>query len=178
MAHVETERRFLIKKPNPDFLKTLDGYTESNIEQIYLISRTGSTHRIRLRKQEGRTICTETIKERISKMSAVERERQISEEEYYTLSLRRDPSSSPIVKIRRTFSYRGRLMELDEYPHWHSVCLLEVELEGENALLELPPFLEVIREITGESRYSNAAMSRSFPEEQTLLQKSSSNPDN
>ena len=70
-----------------------------------------------------------------------------------------------LKKTRYVLSYRGLNFEIDVYPQWHKTAVMEVELPREDAGLELPPEIEVIREITGKREYSNHSMSRSFPDE-------------
>ena len=164
MSAVETERRFIISIPDPELLSTKEGYQGSEIEQIYL-STVGITHRIRRRSFSDRVEYTETKKQRISGMSAVETERRITEEEFLSLAKERDRDSMPLLKRRHAFSYLGRVFEVDVYPLWHKYCIMEVELPSEDCPLELPPFIRVLREITGDFRYSNASMSKAFPQE-------------
>ena len=54
---------------------------------------------------------------------------------------------------------------MDLYPEWQRSCILEVELDREDAPLSMPPFLDVIAEVTGDRHYSNVAMSYEFPKE-------------
>ena len=98
-------------------------------------------------------------------MSAVETERMITEEEFLSLAKERDRDSMPLLKCRHAFSYLGRVFEVDVYPLWHKYCIMEVELPSEDCSLEFPPFIRVLREITGDFRYSNASMSKAFPQE-------------
>ena len=42
---------------------------------------------------------------------------------------------------------------------------METELESREEEVEFPSFIEILREVTGDKAYSNAAMSRTFPAE-------------
>ena len=42
---------------------------------------------------------------------------------------------------------------------------METELENRESKVKIPDFLEILREVTGDKSYSNAAMSRDFPPE-------------
>ena len=165
---VETERKYIITKPSLDELISRDGYTVSDITQIYLKGDNRSTHRIRRRAYGSAVQYTETVKLRISGMSAIERERVITESEYIKLSHDIADGSRPIKKTRHTFRYRGFTIEIDVYPEWENTAVLEVELATEEVSPELPSFIRVIREVTGNKAYSNAALSRSFPDEDHL----------
>jgi CYTH domain-containing protein len=164
-ASIETERKFVIAMPDVELISSLDGYTLSEIEQTYLLSSPTVTRRVRLRRYQNRTVYTETKKIRIGRMSAEEDEREISEDEYRTLLTQIAPGTVTLRKTRITFEYSERVFEMDIYPEWQRSCILEVELDREDAPLSMPPFLEIIAEVTGDRRYSNAAMSYEFPKE-------------
>ena len=59
--------------------------------------------------------------------------------------------------------YKGQDFEIDVFPFWEDRALLEIELEDETQPVELPPELEMIREVTGDGRYTNAALSLNIP---------------
>ena len=162
---IEIERKYIIRKPSPSLFSGEEGYTESRIVQIYLDSESGVTHRIRSRKYESRTEYTETKKTRVDSMSSLEEEREISEAEFISLSKKIKSGTLPVMKTRYTFLYKGVTVEIDVYPAWERSAILETELETREAAAELPSFIEIIREVTGDKRYSNAAMAASFPEE-------------
>ena len=42
---------------------------------------------------------------------------------------------------------------------------MEIELEKREESVEIPDFIEIIRDVTGDKAYSNAAMARAFPTE-------------
>ena len=162
---IEIERKYIIKKPSVEVMRLMDGYTESKITQIYLESDSAVTHRIRSRIYFDRAVYTETKKTRIDKMSAYEDEKEISESEFSEKSKKKDKATRPILKTRYTFLYRGFTFEIDVYPEWESCAIMETELSGREISLEIPPFIDIVREVTGEREYSNAAMSHSFPRE-------------
>jgi CYTH domain-containing protein len=162
---LEIERKYIIKKVGADVLYSLSDYTVSEILQIYLDSDVGVTHRIRRRKYKDITVYTETEKLRIDKMSAVEREREISESEFLSLSEKIKQGTRPINKRRHTFEYGGHIFEIDEYPEWKRTAILETELEEREETVDFPDFIEVLAEVTGDGSYSNAGMAREFPRE-------------
>ena len=161
----EIERKFVILKPDAEALCTLPEYTCSDIAQTYLLSDVGVTHRVRRRSYCDRTVWLETVKRRVSALTAVEDEREITEEEYLALLDRADPARITLNKRRMTFAYGGLTFEIDLYPQWDRCCIMEVELEREDVSVELPPFISIVREVTGMRDYSNASMAGSFPPE-------------
>ena len=162
---IEIERKYVIKMPDISLLREKDGFSESEIMQIYLSSESGVTHRIRKRSFFGATAYSETKKTRIDSMSSIEEENEISEAEFKKLSYKIKPGTSPIIKKRYTFEFSGVVFEIDVYPAWQSTAIMETELESREVSAKMPPFIEILREVTGDFRYSNASMSREFPEE-------------
>ena len=162
---IEIERKFVIAMPDVSTLAKIDGYSSSDIDQTYLTSAPHVTRRVRARSYSDHTVYTETKKVRIDKMSAFEDEREITESEYAAMLQEIAPGTVTLHKTRHTFPCVGRTVEIDIYPDWQRSCILEVELESEEEELILPDFINVIKEVTGDKGYSNAAMSRKFPEE-------------
>ena len=162
---VEIERKFVILMPDVTLLEKMPGYTKSEITQIYISSLPGVTHRVRKREYSETTVYTETKKIRIDSTSAYEDDREISEEEYLSISENIKKDTSPIKKVRRTAVYKGKTLEIDIYPNWNKTAILEVELSDREEYFDLPEFIKVILEVTGDKKYSNASMAISFPRE-------------
>lgn len=162
---IEIERKYIIKMPRFTLLSKEEKYTESEILQIYLKADDGVTRRIRRRLYPDRREYTETKKLRIDRMSATEIERQISEEEFTSFRESILEGTRPLSKTRHTFEYHGQLFEIDVYPEWRNTAIMETELESREQSVDFPPFIHILCEVTGDKRYSNASMSKAFPEE-------------
>ncbi len=162
---VEIERKYVIKLPQRAVLACLDGYSESEILQIYLKGAPGLTHRVRRRTEVGVSVFTETKKRRIDKMSSFEDECEIDEQRFSELAKEQREGSMPILKRRITFIYEERLFEIDIYPSWTKSCIMEIELSTREEEIIFPPFIEIIADVTGEKAYSNSSMSQKFPDE-------------
>ena len=163
--NLEIERKFIIKLPDLDYLKTLPSYTESEIEQIYLEAERGRTHRIRKRQKNGISVYTETEKIRVDAISAIENEREIDEKTYLSKKQNQKKDTKAIIKRRITVEFSHFNFEIDIYPEWHESCIMEVELPAKDTQITLPPFITAIEEVTGKKEYSNASMAKSFPPE-------------
>lgn len=163
--NLEIERKYVIEKPSPERMAAESSYTSSDIVQIYLTSPAGVTRRVRSRKYASGTRYFETSKIRVDKMSSEEYEREIEKGEFDKLSEEIAEGSRPIVKTRHTFDYMGQTFEIDVYPDWERTCIMETELPSRDTNVTFPDFIRIIAEVTGDKRYSNAAMSRKFPEE-------------
>ena len=167
MNNIEIERKYIIEMPDLRLISEMPKYTVSEIEQIYLTSASHVTHRVRRRAYEDRVEYTETKKIRINKTSAYEDERQISGDEYSVLALNRAQDSTPLTKVRHTFEYLGQVFEIDVYPNWLRTCIMETELVSADTVVNMPPFIRIVCEVTGDKKYSNASLSREFPREIT-----------
>lgn len=165
----EIERKFLIEMPKEADLLSMEGAFCDEILQTYLVSRGGLTHRVRRRAHGGEVGYTETKKTRLTDLSCIEEERQIGKEEYEALLRLADGALSPIEKKRYCIPYDGRLLEVDIYPFWQRSAVLEVELPTEEAAFSLPPFIRVIREVSGEVAYKNLSLARRIPNEPEFL---------
>lgn len=166
MEHIETERRFLIEMPEASLLEALGG---DNIEQIYIESEPDETARVRRREGHGKVTCTHTVKRRVGAISSAEDERVIGEDEYRALSERREDGTHPVIKTRYVLPYRGHNFEIDVYPEWEHIAVMEVELASEDEEVAMPPELTVIKEVSGDRSLSNHALSRRMPDEGELL---------
>ena len=162
---LEIERKFIIKKPDLSHLSGLEGFTKSAITQIYLKSSEAITKRVRKREYPSRIEYTETEKVRVDKMTSQESEREITEEEYLALLKSADPERRPVRKTRHTVPYFGRVLEIDVYHEWKKTCIMEIEMLSRDEDVIIPDDIRILLEVTGDARYSNAAMAKTFPEE-------------
>ena len=166
---IEIEKKYIIEKPDIQIMRMMESFSESSILQIYLCSDDGITHRVRRRICGNQTKYIETKKIRIDKMSSTEMEREISKDEFDLLASNQKSGTTPINKIRYVFRYAGQIFEIDVYPEWKSTAIMETELENREVSVKFPDFIKIVRDVTGEKRYSNASMSASFPEESSIL---------
>lgn len=164
--NTEIERKFLIEMPDEGRLSELGGAVRSEIIQTYLISTDGSVERVRRRDYGDHVVYYHTRKKRISALSAFEDESEITETEYDLLLERADKSKKPIVKTRWAIPFCGHVAEIDVYPFWKHQAVLEIEQEDEQIEIPFPPYLSLIREVTGDHAYSNNRLSERVPEEE------------
>jgi len=154
---VEIERRFLLRGALRDPWPV--PFEEVDIEQTYLRSPDLSPARVRRRAQHGASTYTHTIKRKIADGQHVEVERDISGREYVALLADADPTRRTIRKTRRCFVWGHRYFELDRFQEPHAgLLLLELELEAVDEPIELPPFVEVEREVTSDGSFSNHSL--------------------
>lgn len=162
---IEIERKYIIRIPDMDVVRAQSEHTESNILQIYLPHERGETHRIRRREYPDKVVCTETRKVRLDSMSATETESSISETAFNILAKAPLEGHRPIEKVRHTFRLGDYVYEIDIYPKWKNTAILEVELPDRDAHPQIPEFIEVLEDVTGDRKYKNFSMSKHFPNE-------------
>ncbi|OHA07430.1 MAG: hypothetical protein A2934_05575 [Candidatus Sungbacteria bacterium RIFCSPLOWO2_01_FULL_47_10] len=175
-APMEIERSFIIYLPEFSHLPVFSNVVE--IEQTYLKPVDEFRRRMRRRSQNGHYTFTETKKKKIKAGTMYEVERNITPEEYSGyMAGERDHSRDIIRKIRHCFAWSNQYFEADVFcePTYsrmiaalcedgisfnpsRPIVRLEVELTDENDRLEIPPFIEVIKEVTGDDRYSNSSL--------------------
>ena len=166
----EIERKFLIRMPDFALLAAKDGYRADGIEQTYLSDPTATT-RVRRRVRGDAVSYTRTSKVRISARSCFEDERELTEAEYLAALSERDPALSTVVKTRHVFRDNGLTYEIDVYPFWAEVAVLEVELESEDQPLPIPACLTVLAEVTEDRRFKNRGLAERIPDITPFLQK-------
>ncbi len=159
---LEVERKFLVCGGSPlchipvPFKKIL-------IEQVYLKSPDGGEVRIRRRGQKNcDSVYYETHKAPTdSPASRVETEYQISEDRYISLLRYSGIDYDVIRKDRVCFLWQNQYFELDviREPNRHlGLTMLEIELLNETDPVEIPPWLGLVTEVTGDPKFSNFAL--------------------
>lgn len=150
---VETERKFLIKKPSMDMLEGTQGVTKLEIFQTYLHSDNPSIERRIRQRGDGKSYSyIYTEKKKISDMSRQETERRISKDEYLSLLMEGERA---VRKYRYCFIFQNQYFELDVYPSWEDEAILEIELTSESQEVLIPEWIKVIKEVTDDPNYKN-----------------------
>lgn len=155
---MEIERKFLIEYPDIKWLERLPNCRKVDIIQTYLVSGNGDELRVRQRGENGSYICFKTRKRLIDGMKRIELEERLSQEEYMRLLMEADPTKRPIRKTRYCLTWDNQYFEIDVYPFWKDRAVAEIELSDENTPIRFPKELKVIREVTDDPTYKNAAL--------------------
>lgn len=155
----EKERRFLIKMPSPEFRGSVPATGRIEIVQTYLaVNNNVSEVRLRDRDVAGAHFYYQTMKRKSESGQIVEIEKRLSKEEYLELLWEEDPSKDRIRKKRYCIEYEGCYYEIDAYPFWEDKAILIVALGPSDGKIPLPPEIEVIKEITDDPEWDNAAI--------------------
>ena len=109
-----------------------------------------------------------TKKQAVSDVSRIETERKITQDEYLSKLMEADTELSQIRKDRYCFVYKNNYFELDVYPFWKEFAIIEIELTSEDAEIELPDILTVIREVTEDKQFKNVSLAKSHVLEEII----------
>lgn len=151
---VEIERKFLIERPDTDFLEKQKLCKACDIAQCYI--NEPYPFRVRKRGLDGDYIYIRTEKRKISELIRTEIENYITESEYQTAIKNR----KVLYKTRWLYIYKNQYFEIDVFPFWQNKALLEIELTAEDDPYELPPFIKVIKEVTEDNYYKNKQIAK------------------
>ncbi|MDB5194766.1 MAG: hypothetical protein JWN50_780 [Parcubacteria group bacterium] len=130
------------------------------IVQTYLSSDVGSERRVRMRTVDGSSSYYFTEKHpTYSSAKRIERERQIERSEYETLLKEARPDMATIYKIRHSFEFGGRTIELDIYRDIKDLVVVEVEIPSLDEVVRLPEGWDCV-EVTNDKDYKNAGIAK------------------
>ena len=158
---LEIKRKFLISYPDMQWVESRPGCRKMEIVLTYLLARGGDELRVRQREENGSYIYNKTLKHRIDDTKQVEIESPLTHEEYVSLLMEADPDKQQINKTRYYINFDGQCVEINLFPFWKDKAILEIELGEENEEIRFPPQLQVLREITGDERFTAAALAES-----------------
>lgn len=131
--------------------------SESEITQTYLVAEPGCEVRLRRRKwQGGKVVNVHRTKKRISDTEVIETERQVNNNLYEQMLQQADPYRSTIKKRRQSFIWKGQFFEIDTFlSPVDNLVMMETKGIGEQETVNFPPFVRVIEDVTGNSRFLN-----------------------
>lgn len=163
---LEIERKFLVRIPD---IPAENVKRSMDIIQTYLVSgQDGSQRRVRRITENGKISYIYTEKIFYTAVTRKETEFEISEDRYSELIAQVSEEYTPIKKQRVCFEYADQLFELDIYPFSEELAIMEIELNDPEQNIIFPPFVDVIKEVTGINRYSNGALANAgaFPDDE------------
>lgn len=154
---VEIERKILVEMPKEGELENLELADFVDISQAY-VCKNGSRFRVRKRGKDGDFIYIKTQKSDISIIERTETEERITKEEYLSCI----KGFKLLSKRRWLIINGGKYFELDVFPFWKDKALLEIELKSTDEKFEIPPFLNVIKEVTFDKNYRNSCIAQKY----------------
>ena len=169
VAHtgLEIERKYLIRMPDEGMLRRQPDCEVWEITQTYLHDgENHETRRVRRIETPRGIKYIYTNKRHVSELTHIEKERELTRGEYDLLCRDVNPKLSPIHKRRYRIPYAGHTLEIDIYDFWKDRATLEAEMASEDEAVRLPPWLDIVREVTGESAYKNRKLAKKVPYEE------------
>lgn len=154
----EIERKYLIAYPDIKWLEDNPNCHKVEIIQTYLNSSNDDEIRVRQRGENGNYIYFQTIKKKVTDLKRVEIEKRLSQDEYLSLLMNADTSKRQIRKNRYCLTCDNQYFEIDVYPFWNDKAIAEIELSDENAVIQFPKEITVIKEVTDDNSYKNASL--------------------
>lgn len=153
---IEIERKYLV-----DVEGEVPNGNVSEIRQTYLKPVNGLERRLRMRGENGHNIYFLTTKKRLAADRSYEYERRITENRYFELLQEANPEKRTIVKHRCCFLWKDQYFELDKFiePRLEH-RLLEIEDVESHNDVKMPPFVNVIKDVTGDPAYSNSNIAK------------------
>ncbi len=159
---LEIERKYLLEHaPGPGMLASF-GAVPIEIEQVYLTNPDGiDARRVRRLSSPDGITYRYTEKRRVRGIVREEREHEIDAATFERLLAEADPDRRPVRKTRHVFAYDGERLELDVFEGpLDGLVLLEIELDDEERLPEVPPELGPWRDVSEDPAYLNWNLAR------------------
>ena len=148
---IEEERKYIVKLTG-----NVPNSIDSDIVQTYLAGEPNCEIRLRKRRFEEKEVFVHTTKKRISDTEQIETERQISSNLYESLLQQADPYRQTIKKHRKSFIWKGQYFELDSFESpINDLMILETKGITKQESVKFPPFIQVVEDITGNTKYYN-----------------------
>lgn len=160
---MEIERKYLIKMPSKETLDNIEFCSKNSIIQTYLKSEDGVERRVRQRgtKEDGYNFYY-TEKKSVANGTREENEYKITQQEYTNYLMEADIKLHQISKERYCFVYKNQYFEMDIYPFSEEYAIVEIELNSMEDKVELPPFLDIVKEVTDEEKYKNYSLAKTL----------------
>ena len=149
---VQEERIFRV-----ELIGDIPECSESLITQTYLVAEPGCEVRLRRREWSGgKVVNVHRSKKRISDTEIIETERQIDNNLYEQMLQQADPYRATIRKKRQSFIWEGQFFEIDTFLEpLDNLVMMETKGVTEKETVNFPPFVKVLEDVTGNTRYLN-----------------------
>lgn len=154
---IEDERKYIVEVTG-DFP---DDCIESEITQTYLKGYPDAEERLRIRSWGRKQVFVHTTKKKTAENEELVTERQINQHLYEMMLPLADPERRTIHKMRHSFIWKGQYFEVDTFmDSLEGLTILETKGITKDEPLKLPPFLKIVRDITGNKDYYNYNLAR------------------
>lgn len=149
---IEEERKYIVEITGP----MPEDCIESEITQTYLKGYPDAEERIRQRSWGQKQVFVHTTKKQTAKNEELVTERQINHNLYEMMLPLADPQRHTIHKTRNSFIWKGQYFEVDSFhDELQGLVILETKGIAEGETINVPPFLKIVKDITGDREYYN-----------------------
>ena len=146
------ERKYIVEKTG----ELPEDSIQSEITQTYLQGEPEAEIRLRKRCWGQKQVFVHTTKKKTSENEELVTERQINNSLYEMMLGLADPTRHTVHKIRNSFIWKGQYFEVDTYQdQLQGLVILETKGIAEGEPVKFPPFLKVVKEVTGNEDYYN-----------------------
>jgi adenylate cyclase len=157
---IEIERKYrLAAAPEPGVLRG-HGAVARRLEQVYLAGDPPGRRVRRIEDADGSVEYRLTRKERLREFAFHEEEAVITAAEFDALLAQADPGRRRIRKTRHVVPHGRQQLEIDVFEEPAGLVLVEVELDADDEVVQLPDWLGVWVDVTGDPTYLNATLAR------------------
>ncbi|EGR27902.1 hypothetical protein IMG5_186910 [Ichthyophthirius multifiliis] len=106
-------------------------------------------------------ILSAVITQKQQQQSQIQYKKLLSYKEYALMLSNADPKRNNLLTIRNIFMYQNNRFMLDTYLNVkEGFSILKVLLESENQKFQLPPFLDIVSEVTNDQGYKRSYISK------------------
>ena len=154
---IEEERKYIVEITG----QLPEDSVESDITQTYLQGEPDAEVRLRKRSWGKKDVFVHTTKKKISTTEELVTERQINLSLYEMMLSLADPRRHPVHKHRQSFVWQGQYFQIDTFlDQLEGLVILETKGIAEGEPVKFPPFIRVIKDITGDEAYYNYNMAK------------------
>ena len=158
---IETYKKYLVKMPDLSRLEKESNFSKVDITRIYLLNEDNENERsILQRGQFGDYAFYYTEKRHFKGFDRIDVERRLTKNEYVSLIGQADTRLKQINKTRYCFVWNNKYYELDVFGFWNDKALLKIQLTDRDSVVEIPEFLEVIKDVSNDMSYTNYSLAQ------------------
>jgi CYTH domain-containing protein/predicted ATPase len=154
---IESERKFIISFSSEELGKSGIPFNKSEIVQHYLANSL-ETGELRIRRRGNNNLWVHTMTTKIpipgNAAAREEIEEPIEGNEYWSL-INNNPEALHIQKNRTCVVHNDTYFEIDEFPQMPGFHIMEVETEDLEGVIQPPPGIQILAEVTGNKEYGN-----------------------
>ncbi len=156
----ESWRRYLIEMPDAAMLTERFDAAAFDMMQTYLVQTQPNVVRRIRQQRDGEGYLYFYTEKRYAGSETWETEKPITGKEYVQYLMEADTALHAVHKTKYRFTRGGSRFEIDIYPFSAERAIMRAAPGGQDAQVQLPPEIHVLREVTGEAAYKNRQLAR------------------